>query len=160
MRNVFKIRNLLPLNVLICLYNALFLYFLQYGLIFWGQTYASCVDPKFKFQKKAVRAISFQSRMSPSLPIFNDIKLLTILEIFELRLLTFVSESVNKSSPSCLHNFYSFSSSVHQYFTRQTNQGDIYMFRKNCVQYGLKSIRYHGAQLWNALPVTLRSAPS
>ena len=29
----FKIRNLLPLDVLICLYNALFLSFLQYGLV-------------------------------------------------------------------------------------------------------------------------------
>ena len=37
----FKIRNLLPLDVLFCLYNASFLPFLQYGLIVWGQTYAS-----------------------------------------------------------------------------------------------------------------------
>ena len=97
----FKIRNLLPLDVLICLYNALFLSFLQYGLIVWGQTYASYVDPIFKLQKKAVRAISFQPRMSPSLPIFNDFKLLKLFEIFELRLLTFVFDSVNKTSPSC-----------------------------------------------------------
>ena len=40
----FKIRNLLPLDVLICLYNALFLSFLQYGLIVWGQAYASYID--------------------------------------------------------------------------------------------------------------------
>ena len=80
----FKIRNLLPLDVLICLYNALFLSFLQYGLIVLGQTYASYVDPIFTLQKKAVRAISFQPRMSPSLPIFNDFKLLKLSEIFEL----------------------------------------------------------------------------
>ena len=80
----FKIRNLLPLDVLICLYNALFLSFLQYGLTVWGQTYASYVDPIFKLQKKAVRAITFQPRMSPSLPIFNDFKLLKLSEIFEL----------------------------------------------------------------------------
>ena len=51
----FKIRNLLPLDVLICLYNALFLSFLQYGLVVWGQTYASYTDPIFNLQKKAVR---------------------------------------------------------------------------------------------------------
>ena len=61
----FKIRNLLPLDVLICLYNALLLSFLQYGLIVWGQAYASYIDPVFKLQKKAVRAISFQPRISP-----------------------------------------------------------------------------------------------
>ena len=31
---------------------------------------------------------------------------------------------------------------------------------KNSLQYGLKSIRYLGAKLWNALPVELRNAPS
>ena len=86
----FKIRNLLPLDVLICLYNALFLSFLQYGRIVWGQTYASYIDPIFKLQKKAVRAISFQPRMSPSLPIFSDLKLLKLSELLELRLLVFV----------------------------------------------------------------------
>ena len=103
----FKIRNLLPLDVLLCLYNALFLSFLQYGLIVWGQTYASYVDPIFRLQKKAVRAISFQPRLSPSLPIFKDLKLLKLSEIFELRLLIFVFDSVTKTSPSCFHNFYS-----------------------------------------------------
>ena len=48
----FNIRDLLPLNVLICLYNALFLSFLQYGLIVWGQTYASYIDPLFTLPKK------------------------------------------------------------------------------------------------------------
>ena len=156
----FRIRNLLPLDVLLCLYNALFLSFLQYGLIVWGGTYASYIEPIFKLQKKAVRAISFQSRLSPSLPIFKDLKLLKLSEIFELRLSTFVFDSVNKTSPSCFHNFFLFNSSVHQYSTRQASQGDLYLLRKNSSQYGLKSIRYLGAKLWNPLPVELRNAPS
>ena len=148
----FKIRSLLPLDVLVCLYNALFLSFLQYGLIVWGKTYASYIDPIFKLQKKAVRAISFQPRMSP-LPIFND---------FKLRRLTFVFDSVNKTSPTCFHDFFLLNSSVHQYSTRRPHigQGDLYMSRKNSLQYGLKSIRYLGAKLWNALPVEIRNASS
>ena len=110
----FKIRNLLPLDVLLCLYNALFLSFLQYGLIVWGQPFASYIDLIFKLQKKAVRSISFQPRLSPSLPIFKDLKLLKLFDIFKVRLLTFVYDSINKTSPCCFHNFYLFSSSVHQ----------------------------------------------
>ena len=156
----FKIRNLLPFDVLLCLYNALFLSFLQYGLIVWGQTFALYTDPIFKLQKKAVRAISFQPRLSPSLPIFKDLKLLKLSEIFELRLLTFVYDSVNKTSPSCFHDFFLLNSSVHQYSTRKASQGDLYLSRMNSLQYGLKSIRYLGAKLWNALPVEIRNAPS
>ena len=156
----FKIRNLLPLYVLLCLYNALFLSFLQYGLIVWGQTFASYIDPIFKLQKKAVRAISFQPRLSPSFPIFKDLKLLKLSEIFELRLLTFVYDSVNKTSPCCFHDFFLFSSSVHQYSTRQASQGDLYLYRMNSLRCGLSSIPYLGAKLWNTLPVDLRNAPS
>ena len=72
----------------------------------------------------------------------------------------FVFDTVNKTSPSCFHDFFLFSSSVHQYSTRQASQGDLYMFRKNSPQYGPKSIRYLGAKLWNMLPVELRNAPS
>ena len=114
----------------------------------------------FSNYKKAVRAIFFQPRMPPSLPIFNELKLLKLSEIFELRLLTFVFDSVNKTSPSCFHDFFLFCSSVHQYSTRQASQGDLYMSRKNSLQYGLKSIQYLGAKLWNTLPVELRNAPS
>ena len=138
----FKIRNLLPLDVLVCLYNALFLSFLQYALIVWGQTCASYIEPIFKLQKKAVKATSFQPHMSSSLPIFKDFKLLKLSEIFELRLLIFVFDSVNKTSPSCFHDFFLFCSSVHHYSTRKVSQGDLYMSRKNSLQYGLKSIRY------------------
>ena len=152
----FKIRNLLPLDVLLCLYNALFLSFLQYGLIVWGQTFTSYVDLIFKLQKKAVRAISFQPRMSPSLPIFKDLKLLTLSELFELRLLTFVFDSVNKTSSSCFHDFFLLNSCVHHYSTRQASQDDLYLFRRNSLQYGLKSIRYLGAKLWNTLPIELQ----
>ena len=81
-------------------------------------------------------------------------------EIFELRLLTFVYDSVNKTSPCCFHDFFLFSSSVHQYSTRQASQGDLYLSRMNSLQYGLKSIRYLGAKLWNALPVEFQNAPS
>ena len=146
----FKIRNLLPLDALLCCF---------YGPIVWGQTFASYIDPIFKLQKKVVRAISFQPRLSPSLPIFKDLKLLKLSDIFEFRLLTFVYDSVNKTSPCCFHGFFLFSSSVHQYSRRQASQGYLYLSRMNSLQYGLKSIRYLGAKLWNALPVEFRNAP-
>ena len=69
-------------------------------------------------------------------------------------------EALNLNWQSCFHNFFLLNSSVHQYSTRQASQGDLYLFRKNSFQYGLKSIRYLGAKLWNSLPVELRNAPS
>ena len=112
------------------------------------------------YRKKQSGLSLFSLNCQASLPIFKDLKLLELSEIFELRLSTFVFDSVNKTSPSCFHNFFLFNSSVHQYSTRQASQGDLYLLRKNSSQYGLKSIRYLGAKLWNSLPVELRNAPS
>ena len=92
--------------------------------------------------------------------VYRNLKLLKLSEIFELQLLTFVFDSVKKTSPSCFHDFFLFNSSVHQYSTRQASQGDVYMSRRNSLQYGLKSIRYLGAKFWNTLPTELRNAPS
>ena len=118
----FRIRNLLTSESLICIYNALFMSFLQYGITVWGQTYDSYLEPIFKLQKKAVRAISHQPFRSPSLPIFKKLKLLRIQDIFQLRLLTFVYESINKKNPSCFHDYFSFNANIHQHSIRQCNR--------------------------------------
>ena len=82
------------------------------------------MNPIFKLQEKAVRAIPFQPRMSPALPIFNDLKFLKLREIFELRLLHFVFDSIKKTSPSCFHDFFLLRFSVHHYSRRQASQAN------------------------------------
>ena len=82
------------------------------------------------------------------------------LPLFQSSMILSLFDSINKTSPGCFHDFFLLSSSVHQYSTRQASQGDPYIIRKNSLQYGLKSIRYHGAKLWNTLPLELRNAPT
>ncbi len=148
---------MVPREVLIGLYNALFLSFSQYGIIVWGQTFNTYLDPLFKIQKKTVRAISFQSPLFPSSPIFKDLQLLQLYSIFKLKLLTFVFDIGNGNLPNCFDNFFLLGSSVHQYCTRQASKGNLYLGNKNTLQYGLKSLRYLGAKLWNDIPVEIRS---
>ena len=57
----YRIRPFLPTETLVCLYNSLFMSFLQYGITVWGQACASYIDPIIKLQKKAVRIHSHQS---------------------------------------------------------------------------------------------------
>ena len=150
----FKVRHLLPRSTLITLYNALFMSFLQYGIVAWGQTFDSYIEPLFKLQKRALRAISHQPFLAHSLPIFKDFNSLRIVDIFKLRLLSFVYESINKVAPDCFHNFFSLNSSVHCHDT------DLFLANINTSQYGLKSIRYLGAKLWNELPTAIRTLSS
>ena len=101
----FKVRHLLPTSVLVSLYNSLFSSFLQYGIIVWGLNYEVHTTPIYLLEKRVVRAITFKSFTSPSTPIFSNLKILKLYDLFQLKLLTFVYESVNKISPVFFHNF-------------------------------------------------------
>ncbi len=134
--------------------------FLQYGITVWGQTYDSYLDPILKLQKKAVRAISHEHHLSHTLPIFKNLKLLRLQDIFRVKMKSFVYESLNKINPSCFHNFFSLNCRIHQHFTRQSHHGNVFLTQKNSLQYGLKSIRYLGAKMWNNLPGEIRNSAS
>ena len=132
--------------------------FLSYGIIVWGQTFSSLIEPIFILQKRAVRAISHRPRFSNTAPIFRELKLLRISEIFHFKLLTFVYDSVNKTSPPCFHNFFHINSSIHHHFTRQADRGDLFQSHWNTMIYGRNSIKHLGPRMWNDLPSTIRQA--
>ena len=55
---LLKIRNYLSTDILRCIYNSLFMSFLQYGIVIGGQNFSSYIEPIFKQQKKAIRQLS------------------------------------------------------------------------------------------------------
>ena len=134
--------------------------FLQYGIAVWGQACASYIDPIIKLQNRAVMIISHQTFLCHTIPIFKTLKLLRLPDIFKLRILTFVFESLNKLAPHFFHNYFSLNSSIHSYETRYSARGDIYVEKKNTLQFGLRSMRYMGAKLWNDLPLEIRNSNS
>ena len=142
----FKVRHFLPISVLVCLYNSLFSPFLQYGILVWGLTYETYIKPVYLLQKRVLRAISFEHYTSPSTPIFSDLKILKLHDLFQLKLLGFVYDCVNKTAPPYFHSFFALVESVHQYGTRQASKTDIFVTQKNTLQYGLRSVRYFGAK--------------
>ena len=81
-------------------------------------------------------------------------------DVFQLKMLSFVFELINKLNPMWFHDFFTCTSSIHEYHTRRSYRGDVFLAHKNSLQYGLKSTRYTGAKMWNDLPVELRNSPS
>ena len=59
-------------------------------------------------------------------------------------------------APDLFHSFLSLNSTVHCHTARQSTRGDLFLASINTLQYGLKSIRYLGAKLWNELPITIK----
>ena len=127
----FRVRHFLPKNIFIFLYNSLFSPFLQYGILVWGLTSESYINPVLLIQKRIVRAISFAHFTSPSSPYFSELQILKLHDLFQLKLLCFVYDCLNRTSPSCFLSFFNLVESVHHYSTQQVTKHDIFLTQKN-----------------------------
>ena len=124
----------------------------------WGLSYDSYLQPLFLVQKKVLRVISFEPIYSPSSPIFYSLKILKLKDMIHHDILKFVYRSLNGLTPSHFLNYFQLSSSVHDHATRQATDGDIFQSLQNTFLYGLRSIRYFGAKLWNCIPIYIKIA--
>ena len=66
----------------------------------------------------------------------------------------------NNLTPIHFHSYFTLSSEVHGYNTRLASRGDLFLSRKTIFQYGIRSIQYLGARLWNSIPILIRESPS
>jgi hypothetical protein len=56
---ISRVRHFVGSNILINLYYLLVYPYLIYGLVAWGNTYSSSINPLYILQKKAVRLMTF-----------------------------------------------------------------------------------------------------
>ena len=100
--------------------------------------------------------MTFNKQTAHSTPIFANIQLLKIDGIRQLHLLTFVYHCQNKLASTYFHHYFVKCSQVHGYSTRLASCGDLFLQRKNTFQYGIRSIEYKWARLWNMIPSHIR----
>ena len=144
--------------MLICLYNSLFPSFRNYGIAAWGLTLKSYPNPLFQLQKRVLPCIKFEPFTAPSKPILQSLKFLKLKDTSHWNILTFVYKTMNRLSPSCIHNYFQPNSTIHKIGTCQATRGDLFKSLKNITLYGLPTIQYFGSKVWNILPLFIRVA--
>ena len=117
------------------------------------------MNPVSVQQKKVIRAITFNDSFSPSEPLFLKLGLLKLDDIFKLQLASFVYACINRLAPPVFDNYFNYISNIHDHNTRQAARDDIFIERRNTMQYGIKTVRYAGTQLWNSIPIEIRRSP-
>ena len=156
----YKIQHYAPLETLKVLYYGIFFPFLSYGIHVWGLTNSTYFDLIFVLQKKVLKSITFNDIASPAMPIFRNLELLTLADIHNLQVVTFVYECVNGLSPSYFGDYFKTLSSTHAMRTRQATMGNLFLQRRNTDQYGIRSVQYSGVKLWNSVPAKIRVSTS
>ena len=82
---LYRLRNTFPLDVLKTLYKSLVLSYINYGLLLWGIE----VKKLESIQKRAIRLITGSNYVAHTEPLFIQLCVLKVQDIFKLRLLKF-----------------------------------------------------------------------
>ena len=81
-----KLSQIVPTKLLILLYNCIINSIVSYGLEFWGSTTILNTRKVLALQKRVLRIIYRQPRLSPSAPLFTQAAILDVRKLYHLKL--------------------------------------------------------------------------
>ena len=155
-RGIFlKLRHFLPLKQLGQLYYNLIYPYLSYAIIAWGSASASHLKKIHVKQNRIIRLIFFATlygkNTDSALPLMNLLDILTVENIFILRLLQFSHQWHKKQLPSIFDNYFRYAIDVHTYNTRYASKSNFNKarFRTNIGKTTLSTL---AVDHWEKLP--------
>ena len=145
---IYKARRLLSKKTLVTLYYSFVYPYLHYGVIAWGNTYQSYLDPLVKLQKRAIRIISSAKRNEHTEPLFFNLNLLPLAKIYIMNVQLFMFKYYHGLIPDVFGNMFITNAFVHDHFTRQHIKYHSPSWRLEIVR---SSIRVQGVHYWNIM---------
>ena len=154
-----KLRHFVTNDILNQLSYSLVYPFLTYGLIAWGNTYATTLKPVVVLQKKAVRIITFSNRDAHSNPLFSQLGLIKLMDLVTIHTALFMFQYHHNLLPKAFDNFFLRISSKHNYNTRLASKSTYYINHVR-TNYGKFNLHFSGPSAWNNLDEELKSSSS
>ena len=163
---LYKLRPFVTASIMTSVYYAIAYPFLLYGIIVWGASNNTLLSPIHLQQKKIVRLLtnndSFRNgerALAHSPPLFHQLKMLTIFDIFKLQLGKFTYNAMSGIYPFTMIRFTQ-AADIHNHHTRFASHGNVFINFSRTTNYGLNSIQSLGSRLWNAIPVSIQNSVS
>jgi hypothetical protein len=144
-----RIKRYVPTVALKSIYNSLVLSRLYYCILLWGFDSSRL----FKLQKRAVRIICRSKYNAHTDPLFQDLALLKIKDIFAVQCATFFFKFNDKTLPGYFSIFFQTNENIHSHHTR--NRASLHLFQYRFKSTG-KCIKFHIPNYINNLPNAVR----
>ena len=119
---LYRGRKFFNEKTLLTLYNVFIYPYYMYCNEVWGNTYQSYLDPLIKIQKRAIRVIASEKRLSHTEPLFKKLKLLKLKEIHAYVVQLFMFKFHHAKLPKVFDDFFTRNNAFHNYSTRQNNK--------------------------------------
>ena len=149
-----KLKLFLPQKTLFLLYNTMVLPYITYCNIVWASCAKTKLTPILLLQKRALRICTGSSFLANSEPLFKKLKTLKVFDINTLQVAIFMFKYCNNQLPTSFQNLFTLNNTIHSYPTR--NSRNFHLINPKLIM-AHKSIRHHGPDLWNSLPITIKS---
>ena len=141
-----KARKVFPVVTLKTLYYSIIYPHMTYCIEVWGNAAKTHLCSLFKMQKKIVRTITSAGYRAHTDPIFNDLQLLKLPDIYIYCVMIFVFRFVKGLLPNVLKDFLQRNSEISTRMTRNRHKLHLPKFRT--IMYK-NSIKYQGVKEWN-----------
>ena len=115
---LYKCRLYFNENTRLSLYNAFIYPYFNYCIAVWGNTFDTYLKPLIVSQKRAVRLIVGARRYDHTDPIFDNLKILRLKQIYIYAVQTFLYKFYHKSLPQFFDDFYQCNNIYHNHDTR------------------------------------------
>ena len=153
---LLKLRHFVNLASLVQVYDSIIYSYLTYGIIVWGNTYSSNLQPLIILQKKAIRIITFSDFRAHTWPIFKQLSLLKLCDVVELQTALFMYQYNKGILPDLFTDLFTPVRSKHQYQTRLACKST-FSLPTTRTNYGIFIIRFYGSKVWNSIDEPLKS---
>ena len=142
-----RLRNYIPQNISLTIYNSLILPYLNYGILLWGHK----IESLFKLQKRVTRVITCSRFNAHTEPLFKRLKMLKVTHLRALHELKFCYKLENHVLPHYfLNDLFIKNRSIHGYSTRHSNNFQLprvkHAFAKNGLYFRIPFIFNNTAQ--------------
>ena len=101
-----QVKNILPPNIMIMVYNSLIKCHLEYACIAWASSCSKNLDKITKLQKKAVRIISNSNYNAHTDPIFGKLNILKFEDLVDSKIYEFISKFLLNKLPLTFSNVF------------------------------------------------------
>ena len=145
-----KLRYNSPLEVCLQVYYSIFYSHLIYGCNVWGLTTEENIHKIEMLQKKCIRIMTFSDFTAHTNDIFKELNIIKVKDVIKMHQLRVSFDFLNNLLPSDLMSLFQRSSDVHPNLDLNSSVNNLlYIPQVITTTYGIKSIKYHCAKLWN-----------
>ena len=155
---LYKLKSYVDTATLKLVYYSLIHSHLQYCIATWGSASVTALDPLKKLRKRVVRSISESSFRAHTAPLFSQLQLLKINDIYKFEIAKIMHSVTSKQSLYTTQNIVE-TIFIHHYNTRQTTKRNHFFPRKR-TESGKKFLSFIGPQIWYGVPSNLKHVSS